>query len=223
MTPADARKNGTNDNDRVAADLRAEFRRRAIACVNLVASPGAGKTTFLEHTLQAMVGGLHRPVVLAGDVQAERDAERLARFGFPARQVSTGGACHLDAAMVHRTLADLPLDGVDLVFIENVASLACPGEFDLGQTATVVMLSAAEGDDKPLKYPAVFRRADLMILHKVDLVPYTRFDLAVAREGARRANPAIEIIETSCVRSPGLKAWLEWVDARTAQRGASYA
>ncbi len=202
----------SRENDRIAAELRADFGRRGLVCLNLIASPGAGKTCLLEHTLQAMVGSRHRVVVLAGDAQTERDAQRLARFGFPARQIATGGACHLDAAMVRHALADVSLDGIDLLFIENVGSLACPGGYDLGESARVVMLSVAEGDDRPLKYPSIFSRARLMVLHKVDLLPYTRFDLATAKAEARRVNPDIEIIETSCVGTPGLGAWLKWVN-----------
>jgi hydrogenase nickel incorporation protein HypB len=203
------------ENDRIAAELRAEFGRRGIVCLNVIASPGAGKTSVLEHTLQAFVGGRHKVAVLTGDIQTERDAARLARFGFPARQITTGGTCHLDAAMVKRALADVSLDGVDLLFIENVGNLVCPAAYDLGEIAKVVILSVAEGDDKPLKYPSIFSRATLMLLHKVDLLPYTRFDLAAAKADARRVNPAIEIIETSCVGAPGLHGWLDWVERAT--------
>jgi hydrogenase nickel incorporation protein HypB len=215
MERVDVRQNVLKENDRIAAELRQEFERRGVLCLNLIASPGAGKTSLLEHTLQALAGGRHKVAVLTGDIQTERDAERLARFGFPARQITTGGTCHLDASMVKRALADVSLDGVDLLFIENVGNLVCPAAYDLGEAAKIVMLSVAEGDDKPLKYPSIFSRAKLMLLHKVDLLPYTRFDLAAAKADARRVNPAIEIIETSCVGAPGLQAWLEWVERAT--------
>ena len=215
MERVDVRQNVLKENDRIAAELRQEFERRGILCLNLIASPGAGKTSLLEHTLQALVGGRHKVAVLTGDIQPERDAERLARFGFPARQITTGGTCHLDASMVKRALADVSLDGVDLLFIENVGNLVCPAAYDLGEAAKIVMLSVAEGDDKPLKYPSIFSRAKLMLLHKVDLLPYTRFDVAAAKADARRVNPAIEIIETSCVGAPGLQAWLEWLERAT--------
>ena len=192
----DVRQNVLRENDRIAADLREEFRRRGTLCFNLIASPGAGKTSLLEHTLQALVGSRHRVVVLTGDIQTERDAARLARFGFPARQITTGGTCHLDASMVRRALDDVALDGVDLLFIENVGNLVCPAAYDLGEAAKIVMLSVAEGDDKPSKYPSIFSRARLMVLHKIDLLPYTRFDRSVAKADARRVNPEIEIIET---------------------------
>ncbi len=220
MKRVNARQNSSQANDRIAAALRRRFDERGIVCLNLIASPGAGKTSLLEHTLQAFVGSRHRVAVLTGDVQNERDAERLARFGFPARQMATGGACRLDASMVQRALDEMALEGVDLLFIENTGSLRDPAACDLGETATIVMLSVAEGDDKPAKHPAIFRRATLMLLHKVDLLPYTRFDVAAAKADARRVNPAIEIIETSCLAAPGLRSWLDWVErASTAKAG----
>jgi hydrogenase nickel incorporation protein HypB len=207
------------ENDRIAAGLRAEFARRRILCLNIIASPGAGKTSVLEHTLQALAGGPLKVAVLTGDIQTERDAARLARFGFPARQITTGGTCHLDASMVRRALEDVPLDDLDVLFIENVGNLVCPASYDLGEQAKIVMLSVTEGDDKPLKYPSIFRRARLLLLHKVDLLPYCKFDLAAASEDARRVNPGIEIISTSCVKAPGLSDWLGWLRARVAERG----
>jgi len=213
----DVRQNVLKENDRIAAELRKKFTERGIVCLNLIASPGAGKTTLLELTLQAFVGGRRKVAVLTGDIQTDRDAERLARFGFPTRQITTGGTCHLDAAMVRRALADVPLDGVDLLFIENVGNLVCPAAYDLGEAAKIVMLSVAEGDDKPMKYPSIFSRAKLMLLHKVDLLPYTRFDLAAAKADARRVNPRIEIIETSCIGAPGLQAWFDWLEAARAR------
>jgi len=212
MERVEVRQNVLKENDRIAAELRKDFERRGVLCLNIIASPGAGKTSLLEHTLQAFAGSRHKVAVLTGDIQTDRDAERLARFGFPARQITTGGTCHLDASMVKQALADVSLDGVDLLFIENVGNLVCPAAYDLGEAAKIVMLSVAEGDDKPLKYPSIFSRAKLMLLHKVDLLPYTRFDVAAAKADARRVNPAIEIIETSCVGAPGLHGWLDWLE-----------
>ena len=145
-----------------------------------------------------------RVAVLTGDIQTERDADRLKRYGFPALQITTGGTCHLDASMVRRALADVSLDGLDVLFIENVGNLVCPASYDLGEDAKVVVLSVAEGDDKPLKYPGIFRRARLMLLHKIDLLPYTRFNRDAAMADARRVNPEIEVVETSCAGEPGL-------------------
>ena len=220
MERVNVEQNVLKENDRIAAELREEFARRRIVCFNIIASPGAGKTSVLEHTLQAMAGGPLKVAVLTGDIQTERDAERLARFGFPARQITTGGTCHLDASMITRALENLSLDGIDLLFIENVGNLVCPAAYDLGEQSKIVMLSVAEGDDKPLKYPSIFRRARLLLLHKVDLLPYTKFDMQAARDDARRVNPDIEIIETSCMRTPGLTAWLDWLRARLAERTA---
>jgi hydrogenase nickel incorporation protein HypB len=221
MERVSVEKNVLKENDRIAAGLRDDFQRRGIVCFNIIASPGAGKTSVLEHTLQAMAGGPLKVAVLTGDIQTERDAARLARFGFPARQITTGGTCHLDASMITRALDAMPIDGIDILFIENVGNLVCPAAYDLGEQSKIVMLSVTEGDDKPLKYPSIFRRARLLLLHKVDLLPYTKFDMQAARDDARRVNPAIEIIETSCVTSPGMTAWLQWLQARVDERAAA--
>ena len=142
--------------------------------------------------------------MLTGDIQTERDADRLRRYGFPALQITTGGTCHLDASMVRRALAALPLDDLDVLFVENVGNLVCPASYDLGEDAKVVVLSVAEGDDKPLKYPGIFRRARLMLLHKIDLLPHTRFGRGRGRSAdARRVNPEIEVVETSCLGGAG--------------------
>jgi hydrogenase nickel incorporation protein HypB len=202
------------ENDRIAAGLREEFARRRILCLNLISSPGAGKTSILEGTLEAFRQTSRRVAVLTGDIQTERDADRLARYGFPALQITTGGTCHLDASMVQRALGALPLDGLDVLFIENVGNLVCPASYDLGEEHKVVVLSVTEGDDKPLKYPGIFRRARLMVLHKIDLLPHTRFSREAAIADARRVNPEIEIVETSCLGEPGLGAWLRWIESR---------
>jgi hydrogenase nickel incorporation protein HypB len=214
MERVDVRQNVLKENDRIAAEIRARFRERHTLCLNLISSPGAGKTSILEKTLEALSQSAWRVAVLTGDIQTDRDAARLGRYGFPALQITTGGTCHLDASMVRKALADLPPIPLDLLFVENVGNLVCPASYDLGEDAKVVMLSVAEGDDKPLKYPSIFRRARLMLLHKVDLLPYTTFSLEAARADALRVNPALEIVETSCVGPPGLSGWLAWLEAR---------
>jgi len=214
----EVRQNVLKENDRIAAGLREEFARRGILCLNLISSPGAGKTSILEGTLQAFRDSGRHAAVLTGDIQTERDADRLRRYGFPALQITTGGTCHLDASMVSRALSGLPLDGLDVLFLENVGNLVCPASYDLGEELKVVVLSVAEGDDKPLKYPGIFRRARVMLLHKVDLLPYTRFDPAAALADARRVNPDIEVIETSCLGKPGLQQWMDWVEARLEEK-----
>jgi len=214
----EVRQNVLKENDRIAAGLREEFERRGILCLNLISSPGAGKTSILEGTLQAFRDVGRRAAVLTGDIQTERDADRLRRYGFPALQITTGGTCHLDANMVSRALSEVPLEGLDVLFVENVGNLVCPASYDLGEELKVVVLSVAEGDDKPLKYPGIFRRARLMLLHKIDLLPHTRFDPAAATADARRVNPEIEVIETSCVGEPGLTGWVDWVGARLQEK-----
>lgn len=209
-----------NENDRVAAGLRAIYERNGTLCVNFVSSPGSGKTTLLERTL-AGFDPARRVAVLTGDIQTDNDARRLARYGFPVRQISTGGTCHLDARMVERGLGDWPLESLEILFVENVGNLVCPSSYDLGEEARVVVLSVTEGDDKPLKYPATFHRADLMILNKVDLLPYVSFDVAAAHENARRSNPAIDIRNVSCTTGEGFDAWLRWLEARRVRETAA--
>ena len=162
---------------------------------------------LLEKTLERFDPAF-RVAVLTGDIQTDNDARRLARYGFPVRQISTGGACHLDARMVERGLEGWDLANIDLLFVENVGNLVCPAGYDLGEAARVVVLSVTEGEDKPLKYPATFYRADLVVLSKIDLLPYVPFDVALARENARRINPNIEVLELSPRQGP---AWTRGV------------
>lgn len=202
-----------SENNRLAAGLRARFRQHSILCLNLVSSPGAGKTSLLERTLERFAAS-ERVAVLTGDIQTDNDARRLARCGFPVKQITTGGACHLDARMVERALADWQLDGLNLLLIENVGNLVCPSSYDLGEAAKIVVLSVAEGDDKPLKYPAMFFKSDLLVLNKIDLLPYVSFDVARAREHARRVHPGIDILEVSCTTGEGLEDWFRWLERR---------
>lgn len=202
-----------SENDRLAARLRESFREHDILCVNLISSPGSGKTSLLERTLERFPQG-RRVAVLTGDIQTDNDARRLARFGFPAKQITTAGACHLDARMVERALADWPLQNLDLLIIENVGNLVCPSSYDLGEAAKIVMLSVTEGEDKPLKYPAIFAKSELLIMNKIDLLPYVPFDIARAREYARQTHPGMEILEVSCTTGQGLEQWIAWLDKR---------
>jgi hydrogenase nickel incorporation protein HypB len=184
-----------SENERVASGLRSHLESTGTLALNFIGSPGAGKTAFLERTLEMLGLGLG-VAVLTGDIQTENDAIRLAQYGYPVRQITTGGACHLDARMVENHLTGWHLGILDLLLIENIGNLVCPTSYDLGEDAKVVVLSVAEGEDKPLKYPGIFRKAELMILTKVDLLPYVPFKLDLAKEYARRVNPRIEIIET---------------------------
>jgi hydrogenase nickel incorporation protein HypB len=206
------------ENDRIAAQLRAAFQKHNILCLNLVSSPGAGKTSLLESTL-ASFSPHERVAVLTGDLQTDNDARRLARFGFPVQQITTGGTCHLDARMVENALvdwrlADFSLDDLDLLLIENVGNLVCPSSYDLGEAAKVVVLSVAEGEDKPLKYPSMFFKSELLVLSKIDLLPYVPFDLATARGYALRVHPGMEIIEVSCITGAGIPQWMAWLRQR---------
>jgi hydrogenase nickel incorporation protein HypB len=201
-----------NENDRIAAGLRERFRGRGVFCLNLISSPGSGKTSLLERTLEGFDKS-RQVAVLTGDIQTDNDARRLARFGFPVRQITTGGACHLDARMVERALTDIP-DDYQILFLENVGNLVCPTSYDLGEDARAVVLSVTEGEDKPLKYPATFHHADLMVLNKIDLLPYVPFQMELAREYARRVQPEIEIVDVSCTTGEGLDRWRAWLEAQ---------
>ena len=201
------------ENDRIAADLRRRFQAGHTFVVNLISSPGSGKTALLERTLAAF-DPARRIAVLTGDIQTDNDARRLARYGFPVRQITTGGACHLDDRMVERALAELAVRDLAILFLENVGNLVCPTSYDLGEEARAVLLSVTEGEDKPLKYPATFHHADVMVLNKIDLMPYVPFDAALACQNARRIRPDIEILQTSCTTGEGLDSWYTWLKQR---------
>lgn len=200
-------------NDRHARGNRALFAQHGILALNLVSSPGSGKTTLLVRTLQALKGR-YPLAVIEGDQQTEQDAERIRATGVPAVQINTGKGCHLDAQMVERALPEMPLPERGMLFIENVGNLVCPAGFDLGEYAKVVVLSVTEGEDKPLKYPDMFRAAELMLLNKCDLLPYLSFDVDKAEAHARRVNPAIRIIRLSAVSGEGMTEWLDWLEQR---------
>ena len=196
-------------NDGLAVANREWFARRGIVALNLMSSPGAGKTTLLERTVRS-IGEL--PVsVLEGDQETVLDADRIAAAGARVVQVNTGAGCHLDADMVARALPSLAPVDESVVFVENVGNLVCPALFDLGESARVVIMSVTEGADKPLKYPHMFRTADLVLLNKVDLLPYVDFDVAACVAAARRARPGVAVLEVSATRGDGLDAWYAWV------------
>ncbi len=210
-----------HENDHAAAHNRGHFNRHNVLVVNLMSSPGAGKTALLEATIEALDGEL-RMAVIEGDLETENDASRIRARGVEAVQITTGSACHLDAHMVHDALHHMSLDGLDILFIENVGNLVCPASFDLGQHHNVTLLSVPEGDDKPAKYPVMFRAADLMLLSKADLLPVLD---DFRPENARRhlqelANPA-PVIELSAKTGTGLDLWLEWLREAIAQRTSS--
>jgi hydrogenase nickel incorporation protein HypB len=203
-----------NENQKLAAELREKFREHKILVLNIISAPGSGKTTLLERTLERLDKS-KRVVLLTGDLQTENDAKRLAQWGFPVKQIITGGTCHLDAKMIEKHLADWPLEDFDMLIIENVGNLVCPTSYDLGEHFKIVILSVTEGEDKPLKYPAIFVKSELMILSKVDLLPYVSFDAEVAKQNARSVHPGIEILETSS-KGEGLDAWMKWLEEKLA-------
>jgi hydrogenase nickel incorporation protein HypB len=207
------KKKVLSENDRIAAGLRARFGEHGILCLNLISSPGSGKTSLLEKTLESH--SQTKPVfVLTGDIQTDNDARRLARFGYPVRQITTGGTCHLDARMIERGLEGWRLEDIDLLLIENVGNLVCPASYDLGEAAKIVVLSVTEGEDKPLKYPSIFFKSELLVLNKVDLLPYVPFDISAAEENARRIHPGMDIVRVSCTTGDGIQQWLAWLERR---------
>jgi hydrogenase nickel incorporation protein HypB len=197
-------------NDAIAAENRARFARHDLFVLNLVSSPGAGKTRLLERTIERLRNRV-RIGVVEGDVQTDLDAQRVARYGVPVVQIVTNGGCHLEARLVQDALDQMDLDAIDVLVIENVGNLVCPANYDLGEAMKVVLLSTTEGDDKPLKYPAMFRNAAVLVINKIDLVPYVGADVDAIRRNARRINPALVVFETSCETGAGLEAWCEWL------------
>ncbi|MGA8530234.1 MAG: hydrogenase nickel incorporation protein HypB [Acidobacteriaceae bacterium] len=207
-----------NENQRIALDLRRRFEENRVLCLNLVSSPGSGKTTLLESTL-ASFSPEERVAVLTGDLQTENDARRLMRYGFPVQQIVTGGVCHLDGKMIDRALEKWSLEDLDVLLIENVGNLVCPSSYDLGEESKIVLLSVTEGEDKPLKYPSIFHKSRLLVLTKVDLLPYVPFDIEAAKANARSVHPEMEILEVSCSTGKGMDAWLGWLRERRAAAG----
>jgi hydrogenase nickel incorporation protein HypB len=201
-----------SENDRLAAELRQRYRDQNILCVNLISSPGSGKTALLEKTLASLPKN-NSVAVLTGDIQTDNDARRLAQYGFPVRQIVTGGTCHLDARMIDRHLNELGFRGPGLLLVENVGNLVCPSSYDLGEAAKIVLLSVTEGEDKPLKYPGIFHRASLMILTKTDLLPHVDFKQELALENARKVHPDIEYIALSSRTGENFDKWLDWLNA----------
>jgi len=209
-----------DENDRVAARNREHFDGHGVVALNLMSSPGSGKTSLLESTIRALEGEL-RIAVIEGDLATENDADRIRACGVPAVQITTGNACHLDATMVHDALDQLPLDGIDLLFVENVGNLVCPASFDLGVHRNVTLLSVPEGDDKPVKYPVMFRGSDLALITKTDLLAYIEeFKPERARQSLRQVGYGGPVIELTRRGGEGFAAWLDWLRAEvTRQRG----
>jgi hydrogenase nickel incorporation protein HypB len=202
-------------NDQIAQRNRQFFQERGIFVLNFVSSPGAGKTSILEKTFQELRNSMSIAVI-EGDVQTDLDAQRVARYGVSVVQIMTMGGCHLEANLVHDALQKLSLTGVDMLFIENVGNLVCPSNYDLGEALKVVVLSTTEGDDKPLKYPAMFRNASVLIINKIDLIPYVNCDLNTLRGNALKINPALKVFEISCFTGAGIPEWCSWLRRKDA-------
>lgn len=204
-------------NEAIARELAREFARRGIYCINLISSPGAGKTTVVER-LCSLLKDKVKLAVIEGDITTSLDAERVARYDVPVHQINTFGGCHLDARMVERALRTLDLTGVALLLVENVGNLVCPADFELGEDAKVVLLSVPEGDDKPAKYPVTFRRAAAVLLNKVDMLPYFNFDLPRVKQELTALNPQQRVFETVATTGQGLDAVVEWLLAEVRRK-----
>lgn len=204
-------------NDRLAKKNRSVFQASSVLVINLVSSPGAGKTTLLEHTIASLTSDL-RIGVIEGDQQTDRDAQRIKETGIDVHQITTGDACHLDAHMVGHALDHFSLPELDLLFIENVGNLICPGAFDLGEDYRVVALSVPEGEDKPVKYPAVFLNSNLVLITKIDLLEVLEGDFEQYRSFVTKVNPSVECMGVSAKTGDGMHAWYEWLKKRVREK-----
>lgn len=198
-------------NDKLASELRRTFKEKQIIVLNIISSPGSGKTTLLEKTLTAL-SSRYNIAVIEGDLQTDNDARRIASTGVQVVQINTEGGCHLNSSLIISALENINLDKLDILFIENVGNLVCPVEFDLGEDYKVALLSVAEGDDKPEKYPLLFHLAKALIINKIDLLPYVDFNVERATKFARKLNPELEVFEVSCRTGEGLKNWYQWLE-----------
>ncbi len=198
-------------NDRIAEENRKTFKDAGVYVVNLMGAPGAGKTTLLERTIRELKPHL-KIGVIEGDIVGSDDAERIGALDVPVVQINTGGACHLDANMINEVLTELPLDELDLLIIENVGNLVCPAEFKVGEDMKMMVLSIAEGHDKPLKYPLMFRESSALVLNKIDLLPYMNTDMNKVRNDSLALNPQLKIFEVSCATGDGIDKWAQWLN-----------
>jgi hydrogenase nickel incorporation protein HypB len=199
-------------NDRIAADNRKVFDDSRVYVINLMSGPGAGKTSLLERTIKEL-GSKLKIGVIEGDIAGTDDAQRIESLGAPVVQINTGGACHLDANMITEVMYDLPLKDLDLLIIENVGNLVCPAEFKVGENMKVMLLSIAEGHDKPLKYPLMFQESSALVLNKIDLLPYTNADLGKIKKDSLSLNPKLKIFEVSCKTGEGIRGWTDWLQS----------
>ena len=204
-------------NERIAEENRRLFEKMNVLVINLVSGPGAGKTTLLERTIEGLKD-LYRFGVIEGDIQSTLDAERIASTGVPVVQINTGGACHLDGNMIREAIGKLDLGALDVLVVENVGNLVCPVEFDIGEDFKVMLLSLPEGDDKAFKYPLIFHESRLLLINKMDLLPYVEYDIGKMCGESRKINPHLEIIEISCKTGEGLPSWFNWLKDKVNKR-----
>lgn len=197
-------------NDRIAAGNKKIFDETKVFVVNIMSGPGAGKTSLIERTIKELNGKI-KIGVIEGDIAGTDDAERIEKFGIPVVQINTGGGCHLDANMIREVLEDFPLKDLDLLIIENVGNLVCPAEFNLGEDMKIMLLSLAEGHDKPLKYPLMFQESSALVLNKIDLIPYTNADIGKMKKDSLSLNPKLKVFEVSCKTGEGISEWTDWL------------
>lgn len=200
-------------NEEIAEENRRLFKKHGLLVINMVSSPGSGKTSLIEQILSRLKDRV-KVGIIAGDVHTDRDAKRAAAFGVPVTKIETGGSCHLDAKRVKEALSDIDLAQIELLIIENVGNLVCPAGYDLGEDFKLVVMSVTEGDDKPLKYPAMFRASKVLVINKVDLLPHTNFDIELARKYALGINPELAIFETSCTNGDGIEEFITFLSEK---------
>lgn len=220
MKQIELQKDILANNNTVGDENRAIFARKGIFVLNLMSSPGAGKTTLLERTIELLKDRFTIGVI-EGDIATSYDAERIAAHGVEVTQINTAGACHLDSSMIRKVLADFDLDRLDMLIIENVGNLVCPAEFYLGEDAKAVILSVTEGEDKPFKYPLIFRLAQALIINKLDLLPYIDCSVTSIIRDATSLNPALAVFETSCTTRMGLSTWKAWLEGEISKKKKS--
>jgi len=207
------------ENNEVARENRERFKKHGIFVLNLMSSPGSGKTSTLERTIGHLAGRLQMGVI-EGDIYTTKDAERVEAHGVPVVQINTAGSCHLDARMIRPALEDFDLDNLDLLIVENVGNLVCPAEFDLGEDARVAVLSITEGNDKPMKYPLVFRQSEVVLINKVDLLPYTDCDISQMERDLKLINPELQLFRVSARLDEGFEPWIEWLQKKVQEKKA---
>ena len=201
-------------NDALAQSHRKIFDQNSVTVINLMSAPGSGKTSLLEQTIERRKFDKKKIFIIEGDIKGDLDAQRVMKKGVDSIQINTQGACHLDGFMLSQVLPKIDLKKIDLLFIENVGNLVCPAEFDLGAHYNVMILSTPEGSDKPVKYPLMFSKADLLIINKIDLLPYVKFDYNALVESLKKLNPKLKLIKLSCQTGEGLADWLDWLNSK---------